>query len=46
MIGQNDIMIAAIALTLGNTRVVTMDGDLAAVPGLAVENWATPSVRT
>lgn len=38
--GQNDIMIAAIALTLGNTTVVTMDSDLAAVPGLIVENWA------
>ncbi len=41
-IGQNDMMIAAIALTLGNTIVVTMDSDLAAVPGLTVENWATP----
>jgi tRNA(fMet)-specific endonuclease VapC len=40
MIGQNDIMIAAIALTLGNTTVVTMDSDFAAVPGLTVENWA------
>ena len=37
--GQNDIMIAAIALALGNTTVVTTDGDLAAVPGLTVENW-------
>lgn len=40
--GQNDIMIAAIALVLGNTTVVTMDSDLAAVPGLTVENWAEP----
>jgi tRNA(fMet)-specific endonuclease VapC len=40
-IGQNDMMIAAIALTLGNCTVVTMDTDLSAVPGLAVENWAT-----
>jgi tRNA(fMet)-specific endonuclease VapC len=39
-IGQNDIMIAAIALTLGNCTVVTMDSDLSAIPGLAVENWA------
>ena len=39
-IGQNDITIAAIALSLGNTTVVTMDGDLAAIPGLTVENWA------
>ena len=38
--GQNDIMIAAVAMALGNTTVVTMDGDLAAVPGLTVENWA------
>jgi tRNA(fMet)-specific endonuclease VapC len=38
--GQNEIMIAAIALALGNTTVVTMDNDLAAVPGLSVENWA------
>jgi tRNA(fMet)-specific endonuclease VapC len=42
MIGQNDIMIAAIAFTLGNCTVVTMDSDLAAVPGLTVENWAEP----
>jgi tRNA(fMet)-specific endonuclease VapC len=41
-VGQNDIMIAAIALTLGNCVVVTMDNDMSAIPGLAVENWATP----
>jgi len=40
-IGQNDMMIAAIALTLGNCTVVTMDGDLSAVPGLTVQNWAS-----
>ena len=40
LMGQNDIMIAAVAMALGNTTVVTMDGDLAAVPGLIVENWA------
>jgi tRNA(fMet)-specific endonuclease VapC len=34
-----DVMIAAIALTLGNCTVVTSDSDLLAVPGLAVENW-------
>jgi tRNA(fMet)-specific endonuclease VapC len=39
-IGQNDILIAAIARTLGDCTVVTMDSDLSAVPGLAVENWA------
>ncbi len=36
---QIDIMVAAIALTLGNCTVVTKDSDLDAVPGLAVENW-------
>jgi tRNA(fMet)-specific endonuclease VapC len=40
-VGRIDIQIAAIALTLGNTIVVTKDSDLAAVPGLTVENWAT-----
>lgn len=34
-----DVMIAAIALTLGNTTVVTKDSDLTHVPGLTVENW-------
>jgi tRNA(fMet)-specific endonuclease VapC len=34
-----DIMIAAIAITLGNCTVVSADSDLAAVPGLTVENW-------
>ena len=37
-----DIQIAAIALCLGNCTVVSKDGDLTAVPGLPVENWATP----
>jgi len=36
---QIDIQIAAIALTLGDCTVVTFDSDLAAVPGLSVENW-------
>jgi tRNA(fMet)-specific endonuclease VapC len=40
-IGQNDIWIAAIALTLGKTTVVTMDVDLSTIPGLTVENWAS-----
>jgi tRNA(fMet)-specific endonuclease VapC len=39
--GKIDIQIAAIALSLGNTTVVSADSDLAAVPGLKVENWAT-----
>lgn len=34
-------MIAAIALTLGSCTVVSADSDLAAVPGLPVENWAS-----
>jgi tRNA(fMet)-specific endonuclease VapC len=35
-----DIMIAAIAFSLGNTIVVTKDSDLSAIPELTVENWA------
>lgn len=42
-IGQNDIAIAAIASSLGNTTVVTMDADLSSVPGICVENWAEVS---
>lgn len=38
-----DIMIAAVALTLKNTVVVTKDSDLAAAPGLTVENWSEPA---
>ncbi len=34
-----DIMVAAIAITLGNCTVVSADGDLSAVPNLRVENW-------
>jgi tRNA(fMet)-specific endonuclease VapC len=40
-IGQNDMMIAAIAFSLGNCTVVTMDADFSAVPGLNLENWAS-----
>ena len=36
-----DIMIAAIALTLGNCTVVSADSDLRAIPKLPVENWAS-----
>jgi tRNA(fMet)-specific endonuclease VapC len=36
---QIDIMIAAVARSLGNCTVVTNDTDLPAVPGLSVENW-------
>jgi tRNA(fMet)-specific endonuclease VapC len=41
IIQQVDMMIAAIALSLGNCTVVSGDSDLAAVPGLRVENWAS-----
>jgi tRNA(fMet)-specific endonuclease VapC len=34
-----DMMIAAIAFSLGNCTVVSADNDLSAVPGLPVENW-------
>lgn len=34
-----DVMLAAIAFSLGNCTVVTTDSDLTAVPGLAVESW-------
>ena len=37
---QVDMMIAAIAFTLGNCTVVSADSDLMAIPGLTVENWA------
>jgi tRNA(fMet)-specific endonuclease VapC len=37
---QIDMMLAAVAFSLGNCTVVSDDTDLAAVPGLAVENWA------
>jgi tRNA(fMet)-specific endonuclease VapC len=40
---QIDIMIAAVARTIGNCTVVSDDTDLAAVPGLTVENWAAPA---
>ena len=35
-----DMMVAAIAFSLGNGTVVSGDSDLSAVPGLTVENWA------
>jgi tRNA(fMet)-specific endonuclease VapC len=36
-----DIMVAAIAFSLGKCTVVSSDNDLLAVPGLSVENWAS-----
>jgi tRNA(fMet)-specific endonuclease VapC len=35
-----DMMIAALARTLGNCTVVSSDSDLSAVPALNVENWS------
>jgi tRNA(fMet)-specific endonuclease VapC len=35
-----DIQLAAIAVSLGNTTVVSKDSDLFAVPGLSVEDWS------
>lgn len=40
-IGKIDMLIAAIALNLGSTIVVTSDNDLSAVAGLSIENWLT-----
>lgn len=37
---QIDIMIAAVAFSLGSCTVVSVDTDLPDVPGLSVENWA------
>jgi predicted nucleic acid-binding protein len=37
---QIDIMVAAIAFALSDCKVVSNDTDLAAVPGLKLENWA------
>lgn len=41
---QIDIVIASIAISLGNCTVVTTDTDLAAVPGLTIDNWELPAV--
>jgi tRNA(fMet)-specific endonuclease VapC len=39
-IGKIDMLIAAIAVSLGTTTVVSADNDLTAVPGVNVENWS------
>jgi hypothetical protein len=39
------MQIAGIAFTLGNCTVVTKDSDLAAVPGLTVENWSSETAE-
>jgi tRNA(fMet)-specific endonuclease VapC len=38
-----DVMIAAIAFSLGNCTIVTTDSDLSAIDRLRVENWAMAS---
>ena len=38
-IGVVDMMIAAIALALGDCTVVSADSDFHVVPGLPVQNW-------
>lgn len=38
-----DIMLASIAMSLGNCTVVTTDSDFLAIPGLSVENWELAS---
>jgi tRNA(fMet)-specific endonuclease VapC len=35
-----DMMIAAVAFSVGNCTVVTADTDFSAIPGLSVEDWA------
>jgi tRNA(fMet)-specific endonuclease VapC len=42
IIQQIDMQIGAIARTLPHCTVVSKDSDLLAIPGLTVENWATP----
>jgi tRNA(fMet)-specific endonuclease VapC len=42
-IGKIDMLIAAIASSLGKTTVVSCDTDLTVVPSLTVENWSVPS---
>jgi tRNA(fMet)-specific endonuclease VapC len=44
VIGQIDLLVAAIAISLGDCTVVSNDKDMLAVPGLNVENWREPPV--
>lgn len=39
VIGQIDILIVAIAISLGDCTVVSHDKDMLAIPGLPVVNW-------
>lgn len=41
LIGPNDMLIAAHALTVGLTVVTANIGEFSRVPGLSVENWLT-----
>jgi tRNA(fMet)-specific endonuclease VapC len=41
VVGPMDMLIASIALTLGDCVVISTDADLRAIPGLTVENWRT-----
>ncbi len=45
-IQQIDMQVAAVARMLGNTVVVSSDRDLAAVIGLAVEDWTATAKLT
>lgn len=39
VVGPMDLLIASIAITLGDCTVVSTDTDMLAIPGLTVENW-------
>jgi tRNA(fMet)-specific endonuclease VapC len=41
LIGVVDMMIAAIAMTLGNCTVITSDSDLRVIPKLSIDDWRT-----
>jgi tRNA(fMet)-specific endonuclease VapC len=43
LVGQIDMLVAAIALSLGDCAVVTNDRDYLSIPGLSVENWRAPA---
>jgi tRNA(fMet)-specific endonuclease VapC len=41
LIGEMDVLIAAIAMTLSSCTIISRDTDLLRIQGLSVENWAT-----